>query len=302
MSVGTVHSFDGASHLRSMSDKKEQDRQAIRALAGCYTVTFDFAETFAEQKDYEFRERYHEEAKEFAFIIEETEDKIAIQHILYATETALIKHWRQDWIYENQDVLTFVRNHEWKKDTLPADAVAGTWTQKVYQVDDAPRYEGYGTWVHVDGRHFWQSFAEAPIPRRDSQVRSDYNLLRRGSHIEVFQDGSWVIDQDNKKLIREADGTDTLLCQEKGIELFTPRAFDPEKALAFWEARKEFWTDVRAAWDHVIATSAHIRVDEHKKLYQGQFRLAERFAGEQYDADASKAAIAALFKEHLVLA
>src|SRR5690625_372370 len=129
MSVGTVHSLDGASHLRSMSDKKEQDRQAIRALAGCYTVTFDFAETFTEQKDYEFRERYHEEAKEFAFIIEETEDKIAIQHILYATETALIKHWRQDWIYENQDVLTFVRNHEWKKDTLPADAVAGTWTR-----------------------------------------------------------------------------------------------------------------------------------------------------------------------------
>lgn len=301
MSVGTVHSFDNTSQPQSVAHKKEQDRQAIRALAGCYTVTFDFAETFAEQSDYGFRERYHEEAKEYAFIIEETEDTIAIQHILYATDTALIKHWRQDWVYENRDVLTFVRNHEWKKDRLSAEQVKGTWTQKVYQVDDTPRYEGYGTWVHVDGRHFWQSVAEAPIPRRDSQVRSDYNLLRRGSHVEVFADGSWVIDQDNKKLIREEDGADTLLCQEKGIERFTPNPFDPHKAIEFWEARKAFWTDVRAAWTHVIETSSHLRVDAHKKLYQGQFRLAERFAGERYDAQESQTAIEALFSSHLVV-
>lgn len=300
MSVGTVHGLDSASPLQVSAQKKERDRQAIRALTGCYTVTFNFAETFAEQPDYAYRDRYKEEAKEYAFIIEESEDKIAIQHILYATDTALIKHWRQDWIYENQDVLTFVRNHEWKRERLPAERVAGTWTQKVYQVDDTPRYEGYGTWVHVDGRHFWQSFAEAPIPRRDAQVRSDYNLLRRGSHVEVFEDGSWVIDQDNKKLIRDAAGNDTLLCQEKGIELFTPNPFDPHKAEAFWAARKAFWTDVRSAWDAVIARSDHIRVDEHKKLYQGQFRLAEQFAAEAYDAEASQAAIAALFERHVI--
>lgn len=301
MSVGTVHGVDAVAKVQRVTSKKEQDRQAIRALAGCYTVTFNFAETFAEQPDYVYRDRYFEQAKEYAFIIEETEDKIAIQHILYATDTALIKHWRQDWVYENREVLTFVRNHEWTTRRLPAEQVKGTWTQKVYQVDDTPRYEGFGTWVHVDGRHFWQSFAEAPIPRRDSQVRSDYNLLRRGSHVEVFADGSWVIDQDNKKLIRDAGGNDTLLCQEKGIERFTPNAFDPQKAVNFWEARKAFWADVRAAWDHVIATSAHIRVQEHKKLYQGQFRLAERFAGDKYDAAAAKEAIAQLFETHLVL-
>ena len=27
--------------------------------------------------------------------------------------------------------------------------VRGQWTQKVYQVDDSPRYEGSSTWVHL---------------------------------------------------------------------------------------------------------------------------------------------------------
>lgn len=297
MSVGTVHGIDtfGA----TARDKKAQDRAAIRALAGCYTVTFDFAETFAMAPDYVYRDRYSERAKEYAFIIEEDENTIAIQHILYATDTALIKHWRQDWVYENRDVLRFVRNHEWRKERLSAEQVAGTWTQKVYQVDDTPRYEGYGTWVHVDGQHFWRSTAEAPIPRRDSQVREDYNLLRRGSHVEVFADGSWVIDQDNDKVIRGADGTDTVLCQEKGIERFTPTDFDPHKSREFWAARKAFWTDVRLAWADVIARHTHIRVNAHKKLYQGQFRLAERFANDNYDATAARQEIQALFDTHL---
>lgn len=302
MSVGTIHGLDGIAAPQASTSKKELDRQAIRSMAGCYTVTFNFAETFASTPEYAYRDRYFESAKEYAFIIEETENKISIQHILYATDTALIKHWRQDWVYENRDVLTFVRNHEWKKAHLPAEAVAGTWTQRVYQVDDTPRYEGYGTWVHVDGRHFWQSVAEAPIPRRDSQVRADYNLLKRGSHVEVFEDGSWVIDQDNEKVIRDADGVDTILCQEKGIERFTPNPFDPHKAIEFWNARKAFWGDVRAAWEDVIDRSEHIKVREHKKLYQAQFRLAERFANENYDAIAAQASIQELFEKHLVLA
>src|SRR5699024_1089120 len=157
----------------------------------------------------------------------------------------------------------------------------------------------YGTWVHVDGRHFWQSVAEAPIPRRDAQVRSDYNLLRRGSHVEVFDDGSWVIDQDNEKIIRNADGTDTHVCKEKGIERFTPNAFDPHKVVDFWNARKAFWADVRHAWRDVIEHSAHIKVREHKKLYQAQFRLAERFVGQNYEQAAARASIQQLFGKHL---
>ena len=41
------------------------------------------------------------------------------------------------------------------------------WTQKVYQVDDSPRYSGSATWVHVDGKRYWQNKTGAPLPRRE---------------------------------------------------------------------------------------------------------------------------------------
>ena len=58
-------------------------------------------------------------------------------------------------------------------------AAKGTWTQKVFQVDDSPRYEGYATWVHVDGRHYWDSQTDGPLPRREYSKRSDYNVSKK---------------------------------------------------------------------------------------------------------------------------
>ena len=52
----------------------------------------------------------------------------------------IIKHWRQDWLYENTNLYEFYKDNTWKFNQLKAKDVKGQWTQKVYQVDDSPRW------------------------------------------------------------------------------------------------------------------------------------------------------------------
>lgn len=290
---------DNAVLTAEVKTKKELERKLIQSLAGCYRVSFQFAETFAAKSDYEYHDRKFAGAKEVAFILEDTEDKISIQHVLYVGRGQVIKHWRQDWIYENREILSLVQDHDWKKVVLTEEQAQGTWSQKVYQVDDAPRYEGYGTWVHVDGRHFWESTTDAPLPRREISKRQDYNVLTRHSHIEIFDNGDWVIDQDNKKIIRSAEGEDTLLCMEKGIETFTTKEYDSADAMEWWNGQASFWADVRNIWAEVRADHDRINVTEDEKLYFAQFELAEQFSGDNYDAEKSQEAIKTLLAQHV---
>lgn len=59
-------------------NKFEQDRNAIKALAGFYKVTFNYAETFSPDDDYKFHERHRSSAKEWAVILEDSPKKIVI--------------------------------------------------------------------------------------------------------------------------------------------------------------------------------------------------------------------------------
>lgn len=279
--------------------QKELERKLIKSFAGNYKVSFKFAETFAPDMNYEYHERKFSQAKEVVLLIEETEDKISLQHILFVG-THVIKHWRQDWLYENRDLFKLIKNHDWKKVQLTAEEARGTWTQKVYQVDDCLRYEGFGTWVHVDGRHYWESTADAALPRREISKRSDYNVLQRHSHIEIFEDGSWVIDQDNQKIIRSADEKkDTLLCMEKGLETFTPANYDPSFAKEWWKGQQEFWADVREIWSEIIDSKDQINVSKDEDLYMAQFELAEKFSKENYNREKATAAIKSLLEKHV---
>jgi len=279
---------------------KELERELIKSLAGNYKVSFKFAETFAPDKDYEYHDRHFSQAKEVAFILEETEDKISIQHILYVGKHK-IKHWRQDWVYENRELLNLVTDHEWKKITLSPEQAKGTWTQKVFQVDDCPRYEGYGTWVHVDGRHFWESTADAALPRREisTEGRTDYNVLQRHSHIEIFVDGSWMIEQDNDKILRTAGEEDRLICMEKGLETFTPKEYDATPAMDWWNDQQAFWAEVRHIWNRFMAENDRVKVHEDEKLYTAQFELAEKFSGDAFDAEKAQTAIKDLLSKHV---
>jgi len=236
--------------------KKNHDREAILSLQGCYKVTFSFAETFSPQENYEYdNHRHYSSAVELVKVIEDKPNKIVLQHLLVVNDTMIVKHWRQDWCYEDPHFLMYNHREDkteyWKKMTIDAKKVAGTWTQKVYQVDDSPRYQGYGSWIHVDGRSFWEAKTDAPLPRREYTKRDDYNVTGRFSHIETFAkngDGGWVMEQDNDKVLRQAGQQDVLIAQEKGIERFWTGNYDCSAGEKYWSENHKFWEVVRQAW------------------------------------------------------
>jgi hypothetical protein len=276
------------------ASKFEQEKALIKSMAGCYKVTFDFAETFAPDSNYKYHDRKHEWAIEYVFIVEETDKKVSLQHLLLVGGGMVIKHWRQDWVYENASLLMFDRDNKWKKVTIDPKKVKGTWTQKVFNVDDSPRYEGFGTWNHVDGRNFWESATDAPLPRREYTTRSDYNVVVRHSKVEINKDG-WFLEQDNDKVIR-ADAGDKLLASEKGFERFTHDATaDCKTGEDWWTKHKNFWNDARAVWAEIYAkpTNLNLKAEvDSSKLYEKLFAADDKFSdAPKYDSDAAKAEI-----------
>ncbi|WP_026449455.1 DUF6607 family protein [Aequorivita capsosiphonis] len=260
-------------------DKKELDKKAIKDMCGCYEVTFNFAETFNYSKDSLYKPSHNEISSglEWAEIITDEDNKIVIQHLLQVgnpAEPMVVKHWRQDWLFENTDFYTYNADNIWKYVKKPLTEVKGQWTQKVFQVDDSPRYEGSGTWVHVDGKHFWENTTEAPLPRREYTTRSDYNLTLRGNRVEITDFG-WVHDQDNEKIIREAGKEDLILAKEKGFNTYV-KVDDSRCAVAakWWKDNGEKWTLVRNKWDQVYAQNKDLSLEEkvdNKPLYKFLF-------------------------------
>ncbi|PWL40451.1 hypothetical protein DKG77_06475 [Flagellimonas aquimarina] len=232
-------------------NKKEKDKRAIKDMCGCYDITFKYTETFAPEIDYEKKMDYTAGALELALPILDEENKISIQHLLVVNDSMVIKHWRQDWEYENQNVFYYDKDNNWKFQDLSAEQVKGQWTQKVYQVDDSPRYSGSASWIHADGKHYWENKTDSPLPRREYTKRSDYNVMLRGNRQEITDYG-WVHEQDNDKVVRADGQEDVLLAQEKGMNIY--RKVEDAKcklALDWWKEHQDFWANVRSSWDQV---------------------------------------------------
>ncbi|MCL6267820.1 DUF6607 family protein [Flagellimonas myxillae] len=254
----------GTISLIHAQKKKELDREAILDMCGCYDITFKYTETFAPEIDYEKKMDYSAGALELALPIVSEKNKISIQHLLVINDSMVIKHWRQDWEYENQNVFYYDKDNNWKFGRLPKEQVKGQWTQKVYQVDDSPRYSGSATWVHLDGKHYWENKTDSPLPRREYSKRSDYNVMKRGNRQEITAYG-WVHEQDNDKIIRKDGQADVLLAQEKGMNIYK-KVDDSQCQLAvdWWNEHKGFWANVRDSWDQVYDRQGDLTL--HKKV------------------------------------
>ncbi len=281
--------------------KKNQDIAAIKAMCGCHEVEFNFAETFAADKDYEFHDNYSAGATEYVLVVEESKHKIAIQHILVMGEY-IVKHWRQDWIYENTELYQYDKDNSWNYVSLPKSTVDGQWTQLVYQVDDSPRYGGTATWVHVDDRSFWESEADAPLPRREFSKRDDYNVMKRINHHEITDYG-WLHEQDNQKVQRD-DKQDKLIAHEKGWNTYTKiDQKECQPAIDWWEKNNAYWADVRGVWDELFNTRQKLTLKksvDDEPLHQKLFALGDQMAeSESYQSEASRAQIKAVIEEYL---
>ena len=281
--------------------KKKQDVEAIKAMCGCYKITFNYSETFAPDKEYEFHDNYKAGALEYVTAIEESKDKIVLQHLLVISDSMIIKHWRQDWLYENTDFFTYYKDNSWNYKTLDAAKVKGQWTQKVYQVDDGPRYEGSASWVHVDGKHYWENTTDSPLPRREFSKRSDYNVMKRGNRHEILSEG-WIHEQDNDKIVREESG-DVLLAQEKGMNTYTKvdeSQCDPAKK--WWTTNQQYWAAVRTVWSELYGKKKDISFDmkkDGKVLFQRLFALGDEQFENSYAPDELKNKIKDVIQFHL---
>ena len=260
-------------------DKQKQDADAIKKMCGCYDVTYNFAETFNYSKDllYKPSENKFTKGLEWAGLIIDEDDKISLQHILQVgnpAEPMVVKHWRQDWLFENRTFYMFNTENRWTYKKKKKVEVKGQWTQKVYQVDDSPRYEGSGSWVHVDGKSYWENTTPAPLPRREYTKRSDYNLTMRSNRQEITDYG-WVHDQDNKKIIRETGKEDFVIAEEKGYNTYV-KVDDSlcEVASKWWKDYNDKWAIVRSKWDEVYERNKNLRLEDkvnNKLLYEHLF-------------------------------
>lgn len=251
----------------SINAQKVEDRNAIKSMCGCYEVKFNFNETFSypkDKKNYKPSEKKHEFALEWIQLVEDSSDKISMQHLLIVGKDMIVKHWRQDWLFQNTKFYDYNGFENWKFKTIPTSQVAGQWTQKVYEVDDRPRYEGSATWANIDGRTFWRNTTNAPLPRREYTQRTDYNITKRTNEINIVNWG-WVHNQDNDKISRNEKGEDYLLAQEKGYNTYT-KVEDSKCKLAqdWWKANADFWVKVRNKWQREFDKNKDIKL--HKKI------------------------------------
>jgi len=260
-------------------NKKAQDRNAIKKMCGCFEVEFNFAETFKYSSDstYVPSNNYKTGGLEWAQLVDDEKNKISIQHILLVgpeSSPYVMKHWKQDWIFENQEFYKYNGNNSWNYKTKSKGKVKNQWTQKVYQVDDSPRYEGSATWVHVDGKSYWENISDAPLPRREYSKRSDYNITVRGNRQEITNDG-WIHDQDNSKIIRSVDKNDILIAKEKGFNYYKRVDESRCKAAAdWWTQNYSKWKTVRDKWNEIYSRKTDLKLHslvDSKPLYSYLF-------------------------------
>ena len=262
--------------------KFEKDRRAILAMAGDYRASFDFLETLGFYPEHKAIAPYQSWATEYIFVIEDNKDFISLQHILVMqmqqkddtpTEPYVVKHWRQDWSYEDRHLNVFLGKDTWGRETLKRSDIKGTWSQAVFQVDDSPRYDSVGKWVHAKGYSSWMSTQTwRPLPRREKSVRDDYDVLI-GTNRHTITLSGWSHEQDNLKVVttspseRSVGGTlrpnYTVRGREIGLNRYERiEEFDFSPAINYWSATKEFWKLIRNKWQEIIASGKTYKLVE----------------------------------------
>lgn len=272
--------------------KRERDRRAILAMAGSYRVTFDFIEVMGFAPDFEPAQPYQSWGTEHVYVIEKSDDRIVLQHILVMTVVDdegnrkgpfVTKHWRQDWQWQAGSAHTFRGLGRWARETRSESERSGHWLQTVWQVDDSPRYAAWGRWAHTSEHSTWTSGETwRPLPRREFSVREDYDALIGTNRITILPTG-WVQEQDNIKAVLDEPGEiERRLAKEIGIARYE-RITDLKRAPAdsYWSETKAYWAQVRAYWRQAMETNDVIELQtkiDGQKMFEPLFARARKIA------------------------
>ncbi len=247
----------------------ERDRQSILAQAGTMRVRFDMRENVSFRAGYEPLEEKLSAGNEIVRVVYDEGDRISLQHILVMSDDAgnhmVIKHWRQDWVWQPETVLTYAGPNHWTLTSVSAEERRGAWSQTVWQTDDSPRYGGVGRWDYTHGIAEWTSNATwRPLARRDA-VRNPIYDRYLGTNRHALTPAGWVHIQDNMKMgPAEGDAAElTAIVQEDVINTYRHvENYNPAPGDAYWAATKDYWAGVRAAWDEVAVRNGGIYLEE----------------------------------------
>lgn len=283
--------------------KFEKDRLAILAMQGAYRVDFNFLETVGFEANYHRSQPYHSWGTEYVYVLEDKPKFISLQHIMVmyfqqadgsVSAPMVMKHWRQDWRYQDRELLVYQGFNQWGKLKLPRKAVRGTWSQAVFQVDDSPRYEAIGKWQHNGSFSSWISELTArPLPRREASVRSDYQILE-GYNRHTINRYGWVQEEENWKKALNKDGSlQSYLSKEEGVGRYRKiigTDFTPGDA--YMQKAGLFWADVRAVWAEIIdqrPSFQRIKPANQGPLFVPLFEYAQKVMDNgDYDSEAGK--------------
>ncbi|WP_453977557.1 DUF6607 family protein [Brevundimonas sp. Marseille-Q4549] len=244
----------------------ERDRQSILAQAGQYRVHFDMRENVSFRADYDPLEEKLSGGSEIVRVVYDKGDRISLQHILvmeHDGQTIVVKHWRQDWAYQPETVLTYTGPNQWTLTPVPADQRAGAWSQTVWQTDDSPRYGGVGHWTYDNGLSAWTSNPTwRPLARRDA-VRNPVYDRYLGANRHILKPDGWVHIQDNMKMSGRAGGEPIAIVQEDVINTYDrTTGYSPRAGDEYWAKTQGFWAAVRDAWDAAVAAHGGIHLEE----------------------------------------
>ncbi len=294
----------------------ERDRLAILAMAGAFRTSFDFIETVGFGTGYEPPRPYQSWGTEYVYVVADEPRFISLQHILVMRMTAedgdmsdpiVVKHWRQDWRYQDADLHVYRGHETWARQTLGAEQVAGAWSQAVFQVDDSPRYEAVGRWVHHDNHSTWTSGDTwRPLPRREFSVRDDYQVLTGTNRVTITPQG-WVHEEDNLKTVLDGSGQPVAgaphLAREAGLNRYEHIVgFDFGAGDEYWQGTGPFWAEVRVAWDRILETRDRFTLRDEvdgQSLFQVMFTQAEAFAAGDLDRTEARRQVASTLNRYM---
>ncbi len=167
----------------------------------------------------------------------------------------------------------------------------------MFQVDDSPRYDSVGKWVHVKGYSSWTSTQTwRPLPRREKSVRDDYDVLI-GTNRHTVMPSGWSHEQDNLKVVttspseRSVGGTlrpnYTVRGREIGLNRYERiEEFDFSPAISYWSATKDFWKLIRNEWQEIIASGKTYKLVEttDESFLMGSMMAADQIFHSEEDS------------------
>ena len=285
--------------IAAATDAVDKDRAAILAMQGDYRVDFHFTETVPLKAGYERHDDKTTGGFETVLVVDDGPDRIVLQHLLVSPGGHVIKHWRQDWVYEAKARFEFVADQSWDVRGLAPDRAAGTWTQCVFEVSDAPRYCGTGRWNHRYGVSTWTSDRSwRPLPRREYTKRDDYNAINAENRHTITPNG-WTHEQDNTKTVRDGRQTAETLVREFGFNDYRNiEAYDFAPAREYWDRTSAYWGRVRDAWERRMLRGSTLTLGteiDGMPIIIGTFEQADR-VGEMSESEQLEA-IEALLDE-----